>query len=280
MGAWIAGQLAADHEVGVYDLDPDKARRVPGSIAVERPADWARFRPDLLVNAVSLTRVVEAFETALPHLPPATMLADLASVKGALPDFYARWGGRFVSVHPMFGPTFADLGSPAGEHAVLIRESDPAGRRFFRRFFRGLGLMVSAVSFEEHDRMIAYALALPFVSTLVFAGCLTGSAVPGTTFRKHLAIAAGLLGESDDLLAEVLFNPPALEQLERITGRLEFLKHIIRQRDGEEAARLFRGLREKLRPYRDNPAGRAPQGGMTGRSSERSEHDRREDGHE
>ena len=30
---------------------------------------------------------------------------------------------------------------------------------------------------------------------------------PGTTFKKHMAIAKGLLSEDDYLLQEILFNP-------------------------------------------------------------------------
>jgi prephenate dehydrogenase len=96
--------------------------------------------------------------------------------------------------------------------------------------------------------MIAYSLALPFISTMVFAACMTDLAVPGTTFKKHLDIAKGLLSENDDLLTEIIFNPQALTQLEHITNRLEFLKHVIRQRDGEEAVKFFNGLRRNLGP--------------------------------
>ena len=44
-------------------------------------------------------------------------------------------------------------------------------------------------------QMIAYSLTLPFASTMVFAACMNNTAVPGTTFRKHLEIAKGLLQE-------------------------------------------------------------------------------------
>lgn len=94
--------------------------------------------------------------------------------------------------------------------------------------------------------MIAYSLALPFASTLVFAACMDRSAVPGTTFKKHLEIARGLLSEDDFLLGEILFGPHSLEQLDHVTSRLEFLKHVIKDRDVEEAQRFFARLRANI----------------------------------
>jgi hypothetical protein len=72
------------------------------------------------------------------------------------------------------------------------------------------------------------------------------STVPGTTFKKHLEIARGLLSEDDYLLAEVIFGPHSLEQLEKVTSRLEFLKHVIKGRDFDEARVFFARLRQNI----------------------------------
>ena len=81
---------------------------------------------------------------------------------------------------------------------------------------------------------------------MVFAANMEKSAVPGTTFKKHSDIARGLLSEDDALLSEILFSPYAREQLELVTQRLEFLKHIILQKDFEEARIFFDRLRENV----------------------------------
>lgn len=246
MGSWLVRELSRGHDIGLYDLDPAKALALALGTVFAGPADLAPFRPEILINAVSLPRTIEAFQTVLPHLPPGCLLVDIASVKGRIPDYYRDCGFRFASVHPMFGPTFANVEDLRNENAIIIKESDEAGARFLRDFFRGLGLRIFEASFEEHDRMIAYSLSVPFTSTLVFAASATNLAVPGTTFRKHLEIARGLLSESDDLLAEILFNAHTLPQIDMITGRLELLKHIVRQRDFQEASRFFNRLRRNI----------------------------------
>jgi len=75
---------------------------------------------------------------------------------------------------------------------------------------------------------------------------MSNSAVPGTTFKKHLEIARGLLSEDDYLLSEILFNPHSLPELEKVTARLDFLKHVIGQRDSEEAKKFFDRLRKNI----------------------------------
>jgi len=246
MGEWLAAKLGRSHQVGVFDIDPARAEKVPG-VAVLRDVDnLAAFRPEMLINAVSLQKTLEAFEAVCPRLPEDCLISDIASVKGQLPGFYEKSPFRFASVHPMFGPTFAEADRLAGENVVVIRESDPEGAGFFREFFAGLGLSIYEYTFAEHDRMIAYSLAMPFASTMVFAACLDNTAVPGTTFKKHLEIARGLLSEDDFLLREILFGSHSLSELEKVTNKLNFLKHVIQQKDGEEAIKFFNRLRKNI----------------------------------
>lgn len=248
IGAWLARQLAGDHDVAVHDLDPARAASIGGAVWSPSVEDLTAARPEILVNAVGLSETVAAFRAVAPALDPGCLIADVASIKGGLPDYYAECGRRFVSVHPMFGPTFSDLAVLRDENAVVIAESDPDGARLFRDLFARLGLRTFDLSFAEHDRMMAYSLSVPFVASLVFASGLDTTAVPGTTFARHLKIARGVLGEDDHLLAEVLFNRFSLPQLDKVTADLEYFKHIIAARDYEEASKVFNRLRRNVGP--------------------------------
>lgn len=246
MGAWLAFALKGDNKIAVYDLDAAKAGAVGGAEALATPAELAGFRPQMLLNAVSLQNTVAAFESALPNIPKDCIIADVASVKGGLEEYYRKAGFRFVSVHPMFGPTFADMSALRDENAVIIKGSDAVGADVFRKLFQSLGIRVFDYSFDEHDRMMAYSLTTPFAASLVFAACMESTAVPGTTFARHRKIARGLLSEDDHLLAEILFNRYSLSQLEKITAKLEFLKHVIKGKDYDEARRFFTKLRKNV----------------------------------
>ena len=246
MGSWLVEALSLDHEVAVYDQDFRKLQYFFQAKKVSALAEIRDLAPELMINAVNLVHTRQAFEEVLPFLPEDCLLADIASVKSGLEDLYRTLGKRFVSTHPMFGPTFADVRDLQGENAILIKESDPAGKKFFRDFYQSLHLTVHEYSFEEHDQTIAYSLSVPFVSTLVFAACMKKQKAPGTTFRKHMDIARGLFSEDDQLLTEILFNPATVRQIERINSQLSYLTHIIRERDSEEMQKFLGTLRRNI----------------------------------
>ena len=248
MGGWFAKELASEgHAVAVFDADPQKIGGLPGLTVLQKFAELADFAPELLLNAVSIQHTVAAFDACKPYLPDYCVLVDVTSVKGDLPKYYQQGKFRYASLHPMFGPTFANVSDLREENVILISESDPNIKELFRTFFDKRGVVnIFEFSFKKHDQMIAYSLTLPFASTLVFAACMDNTTVPGTTFKRHLTIARGLLSEDDQLLAEILFNQYSVEQLDKVTARLEFLKHVIKGRDYEEAQRFFNQLRKNI----------------------------------
>ncbi len=246
MGTWLIQELSKEDETAVYDTDQGKLGKIQKAFILKDYSGLQDFKPSILINAVSLQNTITAFEKASPYLPENCILADMTSVKGSIPNYYKTTPFRFVSTHPMFGPTFANVEQLSDENAIIIQESCMEGTGFFQKFFTRLNLNIFEYTFEEHDRMIAYSLTLPFASTLVFAACMDSSAVPGSTFKKHKEIANGLLSEDDYLLSEILFNSCSLQQLEKVTNRLEFLKHVIKGRDKEEALRFFDSLRKNL----------------------------------
>lgn len=192
------------------------------------------FKPDLLINCSTLKFTLDVFDRVLPYLPSTCILSDIASVKTDLPDYYKKTGMRFVSTHPMFGPTFANLNDLSMHNAIIITESDEEGKEFFRNFYASLKLNIFDYSFLGHDETIAYSLSIPFASTLVFASVMKRQEAPGTTFRKHMAIAEGLLSEDDYLLSEILFNPFTPKQVRKIREQLAVLLEIIEAKDSKK----------------------------------------------
>ena len=131
--------------------------------------------------------------------------------------------------------------------SIAGRGTDPQGVAFFKELFGTLKLNVREYTFKEHDEVVAYSLSIPFASTLVFASIMKHQEVPGTTFKKHLAIARGLLGEDDYLLTEILFNPNTPEQLEKITKKLKQMLSIVEERDTARMRAFLDEVRENLK---------------------------------
>jgi prephenate dehydrogenase len=120
------------------------------------------------------------------------------------------------------------------------------GKIFFRDLYNKLKLNIFEYTFDEHDETIAYSLSIPFSSTLVFASVMKHQEAPGTTFKKHMDIARGLLSEDDYLLTEILFNPRTPMQLEQIRKELANLLKIIEIKDSQAMKEFLHEVRKKI----------------------------------
>ena len=246
MGTFFSALLHPDHDVAVFHVNPDRLRFTYGVQRFASLDEVDAFRPDLVINAVTVKHTLQSFRDILSHIPPTCMLSDIASVKTGLPEFYSACGHPYVSTHPMFGPTFASLSNLANENAIIISEGSDLGRAFFREIYNRLKLNIVDYTFKEHDLTIAYSLSIPFASTLVFGSVMKHQDAPGTTFKRHLAIARGLMSEDDYLLSEILFNPNTPEQLRLISERLSELRSIIERRDSDAMKAFLDRVRDNL----------------------------------
>ena len=247
MGIFFTDLLSFDHEVAVLDKDPKRLRFIYNAIRLQLPVEIEGFAPDLLINCVTLNHTIAAFEATLPYLKPNCIISDVASVKNNLKEFYATCGFPYVSTHPMFGPTFANLSNLAEENTIIITEGDHLGKIFFKDLYTKLKLRIFEFTFEEHDKTVAYSLGIPFASTLVFLATMEHQDAPGTTFKRHMNIARGLLSEDDYLLTEILFNPRTPHQIARIKEKLTALQDIIVAKDSENMKVFLADVREKIK---------------------------------
>ena len=239
MGAFFVDLLSFEHETAVYDVDPHRLRFMYNTQRFTSLDEIRDFAPELVINAVSLNYTIDVFRQVTPYLPKDCILSDIASVKTNLKDYYDSCGFRYVSTHPMFGPTFANLGSLSNENAIIINEGDYMGRVLFRDIYSRLGLHICEYSFQEHDEIVAYSLSIPFVSTFVFAAVMKHQDAPGTTFKRHMAIAKGVLSEDRTLLREILFNPHTTGQVSKIRQELKDLIEIIDAKDKDALNRYI-----------------------------------------
>lgn len=247
MGSFFIDLLSFDHEVAAFEKDPRRLRFTYNCQRFTSLEEIKDFRPELVINAVTVKYTIPAFDEVLPYLPDDCILSDISSVKTGLKDYYESTGHRYVSTHPMFGPTFANLNQLSEENAIIINEGDYMGRIFFRDLYGRLGLNIYEYTFEEHDRTVAYSLSIPFVSTFVFAAVMKHQDAPGTTFKRHMQIAKGVLSEDDYLLQEILFNPYTHDQVSGIRDELKKLLDIIDHRDAAGMKDYLERIRRNVR---------------------------------
>ena len=247
MGSFFTDVLSFKHGTAVFDVNPHKLRFMYNCYRFTKLEEIEEFRPELVINAATVKYTLDAFNQVLPVLPKDCIISDIASVKTGLKEWYEGCGFRYVSTHPMFGPTFANLDQLSTENAIIISEGDYMGKIFFKDLYQGLGLNIFEYTFEEHDDTVAYSLSIPFVSTFVFAAVMKHQDAPGTTFKRHMAIAKGVLNEDDYLLQEILFNPRTPAQVEGIRTELNELLDIISKKDSEAMRAYLSKIRQKIK---------------------------------
>ena len=245
MGSFFIDLLSFEHEVAVYEKDAKRMRFTYNCQRFTSLDEIKGFAPELVINAVTVKYTIPAFREVIPYLPEDCILSDISSVKTGLKEFYESTRHRYVSTHPMFGPTFANLNQLSEENAIIISEGDYMGRIFYKDIYARLGLNIYEYTFEEHDKTVAYSLSIPFVSTFVFAAVMKHQDAPGTTFKRPMRIAKGVLSEDDYLLQEILFNPYTHDQVSQIRSELKELLEIIDNRDAD-------GMKDYLTKIRKN----------------------------
>ena len=152
MGSFFLDLLSFEHETAVYEKNPERLRFTFNTLRFTSMEEVEAFKPELVINAVTVKYTIPAFEEVIPHLPKDCIISDISSVKTGLKDFYEQCGHRYVSTHPMFGPTFANLNQLSHENAIIISEGDYMGRIFFKDLYSRLGLSIYEYSFEAPGR--------------------------------------------------------------------------------------------------------------------------------
>ena len=247
MGSFFLDLLSFDHETAVYEKEPMRMRFTYNCQRFTKVEEIKAFNPELVINAVTVKNTIPAFKEVIPYLSDECIISDISSVKTGLKDFYEQCGHPYVSTHPMFGPTFANLHQLSEENAIIISEGDYMGRIFFKDLYNKLDLNIYEYSFEEHDKTVAYSLSIPFVSTFVFAAVMKHQDAPGTTFKRHMRIAKGVLNEDDYLLQEILFNPYTHDQVSQIRTELKELLEIIDKKDAKGMKTYLMKIRKNVK---------------------------------
>ncbi len=119
----------------------------------------------LVLLCVPITAMNAVIEAVAPHLTPATILADVCSVKVLpLTAMLERTTTPVVGTHPLFGPTTLD----AELRIAVTPGRDAQASDNLSDYFRELGFTPFTTTADEHDRAMAYIQGLNFVTTVAY----------------------------------------------------------------------------------------------------------------
>lgn len=177
-GAALGSQLE-QHGIEVRALDPrapvpDRAR----AASLEELVGGA----DLVVVAVPVGAMRDAFEALRPLLAPEQTVIDVGSVKtGPARDMAEVFGAAqpWVATHPLFGPVSLARGERPLRAVVCPNAQHPLAVQRVTEVFQRIGCEVIHFDPDEHDRAMAFTHALAF---FVAKGMLDAGVPPFAAF--------------------------------------------------------------------------------------------------
>ncbi len=231
-------------EVSGYDIDPDTLAAAQAQGVIDRPCNalQACADADLIVLATPPGAMPDCFQALAPHLKPATVLTDVASVKApvlAWAQASLPYPERFVGGHPIAGTersglhaARADLFKDAIWVLTPIPRTDADALQQVEAFVRQLRANPMRMDAQQHDREFALLSFLPHCiafSLMALQNENPSQLSGGSSWRDATRVA----GSDPALWAELLMlNRDALSPLlQRLQTHLQQIHEWLQQGD-------------------------------------------------
>jgi len=258
MGRWFAGLLRKEGlEVVISGRNEQKLLEAgralgvevaPGNAAAVRGADW-------VLLSVPIAGFEEIAAEVGSNIRPGQVVLDITSVKDmpvAAMHRHVRQG-QVLGAHPMFGPGAAGL---SGQNVVLtpVNDEEAALARKVNGWLTDRGARVAVMSPQEHDEVMAVALGLAHLVSLVAADTLLDcpragqvEEMGGITSRVLLTLMASVLAEDPEFYASLQMNLPGMADIGRLfQEKAAAWTELVAGGDGQGFTRRMRGLRGRF----------------------------------
>jgi prephenate dehydrogenase len=221
-GSFWARALARHAEVRAWSRDPSHAAPQGVTLATEEEV--------LAEPAVFFCVAISAFEDVLVRtahrIPSGTLVMDTCSVKSHPAALMGRLLPPNVSAlatHPMFGPDSAGEGLEGLPMVLCPVRVTPEELERWRRFLTSLGLSVSVMDPDEHDRQAAFTQGVThYLGRVLKDFGVAPSAIGTVGYRSLLDIVTQTCNDPWQLFLDLQrYNPHTREMRERLGRSLE-----------------------------------------------------------
>ncbi|MBD3185284.1 prephenate dehydrogenase/arogenate dehydrogenase family protein [Candidatus Bathyarchaeota archaeon] len=208
---------------------------------------------------VLLSIPIPAHEAVIHEVAPlmknGAIVVDIASVKGRIPEILRnakkKHGINVLSTHPMFGPGASSM---KNKNFILIDlQNDKTILKRFRALIEPEGPIIIESTPSEHDKYIAFTLALPHFMNLLFAKILREHQIDinllkkfgGTTFHLQHLISQEVTLQEPFIYGTIEMENPAFKDLLRpYQQSSKEMIEIIKNGNYQAFERTFLDLRE------------------------------------
>ncbi len=240
----LAAKASVELEISGYDIDPDTLASALAQGVIDRPCKTlqACADADLIVLATPPGAIPDCLQALAPHLKPATVLTDVASVKApvlAWAQASLPYPERFVGGHPIAGTERSGLHAARADlfrDAVWVltpaERTDADALQQVEAFVRQLKANPLRMDALQHDREFALLSFLPHCVAFSLMALQKENPTQlsgGSSWRDATRVA----GSDPALWAELLMlNRDALSPLlQRLQTHLQQIHEWLQQGD-------------------------------------------------
>jgi len=204
MGRWLVNHfLKQKHSIIVSDPN-ETSRSHESEIEYTDNNISAVDKADVVFVSVPMESTPKVIEEIIPHMKINSALCEISTLKTKVHETLrkvTRRDIRLLSIHPLFGPNVGALERRFAlvpvEHLVMELE--------LLEFLFGESNVVFADA-EEHDRIMALTLSLPYFTNIVLASIINQEDIDlidqlsGTTFSVQFMLTGSIMSHSSSFL--------------------------------------------------------------------------------
>jgi len=220
-GSFWAQQLSRSVPVRAYSRSEER----PTPTGVSRVGEDEVLAQPVVVFCVAISAMEEVLKRSRGRLPREVLVMDTCSVKTypvGLMEKYLPATASILGTHPMFGPDSAASGV-AGLPMILcpVRISS-RDQESWRSFFASMGLSVTLMTADEHDREAAFTQGVAhYIGRVLSDLGVRESAIATVGYRKLLEIVQQTCNDPWQLFLDLQrYNPHTREMRKRLEKSL------------------------------------------------------------
>ncbi|MHA2142839.1 MAG: prephenate dehydrogenase/arogenate dehydrogenase family protein [Candidatus Thorarchaeota archaeon] len=254
MGRWLLNHFEAQgYTLVASDSRDDELRDLAEtSDVILASSNVAAVKDaDAVVVSVPIDLTTAVIHEIAPHMKQNAILCEISSVKGEIPRALqkaAEYGIRPLCIHPMFGPGARAL----RKKLTLIPIVDfKAEDQLIETLFPGCQIIVT--DSEEHDRIIALTISLPYFVNTILASVLADEDISllerlgGTTFTVQMMLTGSIMSQPSALHASLHSeNKHVIALLQKLQQKSKETLASLVDKDSAAFERLFSSAKKSL----------------------------------
>jgi prephenate dehydrogenase len=194
-------------------------------------------KADLVIVSVPIEQTVSIIEKTAQYLTPATVLADVTSIKTPIVEAMLDCHpGPVLGLHPMFGP---GVDSFLSQNVVVCPGRQQQAYQWFLDFIASRGGKLIWSTPQEHDRMMTIVQAIRHFFTFSLGAFLAEEGIDlsrtlefsSPLYRMQLDLVSRLFAQDASLYLNVMLLEERPQVISRLAATYNRLAELVEKRD-------------------------------------------------